>query len=160
MGMARFIALLAVLAWLFSVRPAWPGACVALAAEEPERVLYSLPIEAGATFHLEFLNSIYLARVRESFTFNPEGGISLIRVESPSYGVFEYYALTPDKPGIANLFRPIGEIRLLSHNYENHMLIIGDKQIHLREFAGNGKPLIIRIVTGDRCKPQHIGGSP
>jgi len=160
MGMARLICLAAMLVWLFAARPLWAGACVALVGEEPERVLFSLPFEAGATFQLEFVNSIYLARVRESFTVNPEGGISLIRVESPSYGVFEYYDLMPDQPGVAHLNRRIGEIRLLSHSYENHLLIMGDKQIHLREFVGNGKPLIIRIMTGERCRMQRIGGSP
>jgi hypothetical protein len=140
--------------WFMIAPSAWPAMHLALVGEDPERVLACLPVKAGEALHLEFINSIYLAIVRESFTCNSEGVISLTRVESPSYGVFEYYGLTPDKPGSANLSRSVGEIRLMSHNYENHLLIMRDKQIHLREFAGNGKPLILRIVTGERCIPQ------
>jgi hypothetical protein len=127
--------------------------CLALVGKEPERVLAFLPATVGTTFHVEFINSIYLAKVRESFVCNAEHGISLIAVESPSYGVFEYYGLIPDRAGIAFLSRPVGELRLRSHNYENHLLIAGDKHIHLRKVVGNGDLLIIRVLTGERCKP-------
>ena len=151
--MGRFAILLAVTLWGLAVRPAWSGTCLALTGEEPERTIVTLPIAAGAIFHLEFINSIYLAKVRESFVFNPEDGIFLVSVESPSHGVFEYYGLIPDAMGRVRLNRPIGEIRLKSHDYEHHLLIIGDEQIHLKTCMANGKALIIRVLMGERCQP-------
>jgi hypothetical protein len=147
------IILAAVTVWALTVLPARSEMCLALVGKEPERVLALLPAAVGTTFQLEFINSIYLAKVRESFVCTAENGISLTTVESPSYGVFEYYGLVPDRAGIAYLSRSVGEIRLRSHNYENHLLIAGDKQIHLREIVDNGEFLIIRVLTGERCKP-------
>ena len=145
--------LLGMTIWALAVLPAWAGMHLALASVEPERILLTRPIETDAIFHLEFINSIYLARVRESFKVSPEGGISLILVESPSHGVFEYYDLIPQATGQARLNRPIGEIRLKSHDYEHHLLIMGNEYIHLKDFATNGKPLIIRILTEKHCQP-------
>lgn len=141
------ILLPAMLIWVLTAQTAWPAVYLALMNGKSDLVLTRLPVETGTTFHLEFINSIYLAQVRESFMCDPKNGISLVGVESPSDSVFEYYGLTPDRPGKAHLSRPIGDIRLLSHDYRNHLLIVGTRMIQLRDYAENGKPLIIRMIT-------------
>jgi hypothetical protein len=128
-----------------------PATQLVISAGEPERTLVCLPLEQGARFHLDFVNSIYLAPVRETFVYEPTEGICIIMVESPSAGVFEYYGLIPDKPGIAYLRRPVGAIRIRSHDYENHRLTVGDKSIPFKGLVEDGEPLMIKVRTGARC---------
>ena len=150
--------LTAVLFWAMFAAPAWPAMHLALIGGEPERVLACLPADPGTTVHLEFINSIYQARVRESFAVHPAQGLVLIRVESPSAGVFEYYGLMTDGSGEAAMHRVIGEIRLLSHDYRNHQLIVGTRKTLLRRFVENGKPLRIRVMTENGCHPNQTAG--
>ena len=154
----RITIVLAVVAWVLMAQAAWPGTYLALSGGEPERVLACLPLEAGTQFHLEFVNSIYLAPVRETFVYVPAEGICLVKVESPSAGVFEYYGLEPDGSGIARLHRPVGEIRLRSHDYENHRLTAGEKSIRLKGLVPDGEPLRVSVRTGldgllPKCSP-------
>jgi hypothetical protein len=128
-----------------------PADQLVISAGEPEAVLLCLPLEQGASFHLDFINSIYLAPVRETFVYEPSVGISIIMVESPSAGVFEYYGLVPDKPGVAFLRRPVGEMRIRSHDYENHRLTIGDRSVRFKGLVVDGEPLTIKIRTGQSC---------
>ncbi len=95
-------------------------ACLEVSGEGPERVLTRLPVEPGVPFSLEFINSIYLAPVRETLVYEPPGGISIVMVESPSDGVFEYYGLEPDGTGKALMHRQVGDFKLRSHDYTNH----------------------------------------
>lgn len=140
----------AMLIWVLTAQAAWPAMQLALIGPDANRTLVRLPVEAGMVFHLEFINSIYQTRVRESFVCHAVRGISLVSVESASPHVFEYYGLEPEKSGKAFLSRNIGEIRLLSHDYQNHLLIVGDRTLYLREYVPNGKPLIIRMVAEER----------
>jgi hypothetical protein len=118
------------------------------------RVLACLPLEAGAPFHFDFINSIYLAPVRETFVYTETGGISLVKVESASAGVFEYYGLPTDGTGVAVFKRKVGDtIRIRSLNYENHRLSAGGKSVRFRDFASDGHPLTIKVWTGKGCKP-------
>jgi len=119
-----------------------------LSGGEPEKVLACLPLENGAPFYLEFINSIYLAPVRETFVFEPSEGICLVKVESPSAGVFEYYGLTPDQTGLALLHRPVGEFTLRSHDYEHHQLIVGEKTLRLKGLVPDGEPLSVKVRVG------------
>jgi hypothetical protein len=128
---------------------AWPGTYLVVSSGEPERVLACLPLEKGTSFYLEFINSIYLALVRETFEYEPSEGICLVKVESPSAGVFEYYGLTPDRPGSAILHRIIGEFRLRSSDYEHHRLVVGEKSLRLKGLIPDGEPLFVRVRTGD-----------
>ncbi|MDD5169655.1 MAG: hypothetical protein PHN75_12615, partial [Syntrophales bacterium] len=103
--------LLAAAIWIAASPPAWSAMQLAIIGGEPERELVCLPVEPGTTFHLEFINSIYLAKVRESFEFSPKDGISLVSVESPSFGVFEYYGIErEDGPGKSLINRHVGEM--------------------------------------------------
>ena len=154
----RITIVLAVVAWVLMAQAAWPETYLALSGGEPERVLACLPLEAKTQFHLEFINSIYLALVRETFEYVPAEGIYLIEVESPSAGVFEYYGLEPDGSGIAKLHRPVGEIRLRSHDYEHHRVTAGGKSIRLKELVPDGEPLRVSVRAGlnglsPRCPP-------
>ena len=149
--------LAAMVHWLPA--PGAYGMQLALVGERPERVLACLPIAAEQPFHLEFVNSIYLTRVRESFTGDPEKGISLIGVESPSYGVFEYYGLVRDASGKSSVRRHIGELRLRSHDYGSHVLIVGERHVHLHQFVGGGRSLILRVVDEAHCRPAQTNRS-
>jgi hypothetical protein len=141
------------LLWILTASTAWPAMHLALIGGEPERVLACIPADSGKTMHLEFINSIYQAKVRESFELHPTEGLILISVESPSPGVFEYYGMMTDGSGKAALRRPVGAIRLRSHDYRNHRLIVGAQEIPLRPFIENGRPLMIRVMTGNGCLP-------
>ena len=127
---------------------AGPDACLVLSGEEPERVLACLPLGAGTPFYLEFVNSLYLVPVRETFVYRAGEGFFVIQVESPSAAVFEYYGLTPEKPGSARLRRSLGEIRLRSMDYRNHRLTVGDKRLALKGVVADGQMLIIRVQPG------------
>ena len=143
---------LALVAWPLTGWAAGPAAWLVLSGDEPERVLACLPLEAGTPFDLEFVNSIYLAPVRETFVYQVREGLFVIRVESPSAAVFEYYGLTPEKPGTARLRRRLGEIRLRSMDYRNHRLTVGDKSLALKGIVHDGEMLIIRV------QPDASGG--
>jgi len=122
-------------------------------SEEPERVLACISIETGSPIHLEFINSIYLAPVRETLVYTEADGITIVRVESPSAGVFEYYGLEPDSSGSAELHRKVGRIRIRSSSYENHRLTAGGRTIRLKEIAGGGEPVIVEV----RSKEIYCG---
>jgi hypothetical protein len=128
-------------------------ACLVLSGNEPESVLARLPIEENVPFCLEFVNSIYLAPVRETFVYQSVEGFFLVKVESPSAGVFEYYGLMPDGSGSVNIRRSLGDLRLLSHDYQHHRLRIGDRTFPLKGLVADGQPLTVRVRTGRECEP-------
>jgi hypothetical protein len=119
--------------------------CLMIRGEEPDRVLVSVPIEAESLFCLEFINSIYLAPVKEIYMYEPAKGISIVKVESPSAGVFEYYGLVPDNSGAAAVSLTVKEMRLRSHDYKNHTITVNDRKIGLKGLVQDGQPLIVRI---------------
>ena len=139
---------MALVAWPSTGWAAGPDAWLVLSGDEPERVLACLPLGAGAPFYLEFVNSLYLVPVRESFVYQAGEGLFVIRVESPSVAVFEYYGLIPEKPGTARLRRSLAEIRLRSMDYRNHRLTVGDKRLALKGVVADGQMLIIRVQPG------------
>ena len=149
MRILRVAIFLAAVASVLMPAAAWSGTYLTLAGGEPEGVLACLPLAEGTSFCLEFINSIYLAPVRETFVYEPFEGICLVKVESPSAGVFEYYGLIPDRPGIALLRRPVGEFRLRSHDYVHHRLAVGDKSLQLKGLVPDGEPLFVRVRVGD-----------
>ncbi len=151
MGVFRIGAYLAAVLFLLAAGVVLPDAQLEISGGEPGKILACIPLEAGTLIHFEFINSIYLAPVRETFVYEAGKGISIIRVESPSAGVFEYYGLVPDAPGIAFLRRAIGEIRIRSHDYENHRLTVGDKSIRFKGLVADGEPLTIYVRIGGRC---------
>ena len=155
MGLVRLSVLLAALALAGSALAAGTSQKqLAVLGGEPEKVRACLPLKEGEPFYLEFVNSIYLAPVRESLVYTDAEGMFVVRVESPSAGVFEYYGLETDGTGSAALRRRIGEIRLRSFSYEHHRLTAGGKTLHLREVAVGGEPLVIRVRASDRdCEP-------
>jgi hypothetical protein len=133
-----------------------PGSAqIVVWAGEPEKPLVCLPLEEGARFYLDFVNSIYLAPVRETFVYEPAEGVFIVMVESPSAGVFEYYGLVPDKPGVAHLRRPVGEIRIRSHDYENHRLTVGDRSVSFKGLVQGGEPLTIKVGRNQISNPKH-----
>jgi hypothetical protein len=113
--------------------------------------LTRLPVEPGVPFSLEFINSIYLAPVRETLVYEPPGGISIVMVESPSDGVFEYYGLEPDGTGKALMHRQVGDFKLRSHDYTNHRLTVAGQAIHLKGLVPNGEPILVRVQVGAEC---------
>lgn len=125
---------------------------VFVSREDGEGPVLCVSLEERVRFHLDFINSIYLAPVRETFEYEPLTGISLVSVESSSPGVFEYYGLMTDGTGKAELRRVLGKsIRLLSHDYQHHRLAAGDRSIELTGYALNGRPLLIEARSGRHC---------
>lgn len=127
------------------------GVCLDLLSERSDRVLARFSLRPGEPFTLEFINSIYLAPVRETLVYDPSEGISIVMVESPSGGVFEYYGLEPDGTGIALMHRRVGDIKLRSHDYANHRVTVGDKKVQLNRLVPNGEPIIVRVRVSPEC---------
>jgi len=125
--------------------------CLEVSGEEPERVLTRLPVEPGVPFSLEFINSIYLAPVRETLVYEASEGISIVMVESPSDGVFEYYGLEPDGTGKALMHRWVGDFKLRSHDYTNHRLTVGGQEIQFKGLVPNGEPILVKVLVGAEC---------
>lgn len=132
---------------------AGPDAWLTLSIDGSEKAVACLPLQSGAPFHLEYINSIYLQPVRESFVYEPREGLFIIRVETPSVGVFEYLGLIPDEPGKARLRRKLGEIRLLSSDYHTHRLTVNGTEVRLKGLGSDGRPLILRVLTDRRSCP-------
>jgi hypothetical protein len=118
---------------------------VILTGEEPEGILAALPLEAGAPFSLRFINSIYLAPVEETYAYDPAEGITTVKVESPSAGVFEYYGLEPDGTGVAVVRHRASEIRIRSADYTNHVLTVAGKRLRLLGLVPGGAPMTLRV---------------
>jgi hypothetical protein len=154
-----FARLVCIGLWLFLLHAgpvtADPGtdAWLVLATEGPEKVVACLPLQSGEPFHLEYINSIYLQPVRESFVYERGEGLFIIRVETPSVGVFEYLGLIPDEPGKTRLRRKLGDIRLLSSDYRTHRLTVSGRELRLKGLGPDGLPLILRIYTDRRSCP-------
>jgi hypothetical protein len=124
-----------------------------LATERPERVVACLPLQSGEPFHLDYINSIYLQPVRESFVYEQGEGFFIIQVETPSVGVFEYLGLITDEPGKARLRRKLGEIRLLSSDYHTHRLTVSGEALSLKGLSHGGLPLILKVLDDRRSCP-------
>ncbi len=127
--------------------------CLTLWGDEPEKLLLRAPIDAGGWFTLEFINSIYLAPVRETYLYEPAKGITAVKVESPSAGVFEYYGLPTDGTGVASVSVTVKEIRVRSHDYQNHVVTVAGRKIRLKGLVKDSEPMVIRIGTGEACRP-------
>ena len=126
----------------------WAGTYLTVTGGEPERELACMRLEESASFILEFVNSIYQAPVRETFVYDPVEGICLVKVESTSAGVFEYYGIAPDRSGTALLYRPVGELKIRSHDYQHHALTAGEKSLSLKGLVPDGEPLSVRVRKG------------
>ncbi|HBB15864.1 MAG TPA: hypothetical protein DCZ97_02290 [Syntrophus sp. (in: bacteria)] len=145
--------------WLFLLlagpvtAAAGPDAWLVLATDGSERVVACLPLQSGEPFHLEYIDSIYLQPVRESFVVEQGEGLFIIRVETPSVGVFEYLGLIPDEPGKVRLRRKLGDIRLLSSDYRTHRLTVSGTDIRLKGLGLGGVPLIVSVLTDRQSCP-------
>ncbi len=140
---------LVLMAWALTARAT--AAWIVLSSDRPERVVACLPLQPGVPFHLEFINSIYRAPVRETFVYEPGEGLFVIRIESPSAGVFEYYGLIPEKSGVSRMKRKLDEIRILTSDYENHRLTVGKTTLRLKGLVADGEPIVLRIKEGKGC---------
>lgn len=132
--------------------------CLEICGQESEKPLIRLPLKPGVPFSLEFINSIYLAPVRETLLYDPSEGVSVVMVESPSDGVFEYYGLESDGTGTALMHRRVGDLKLRSHDYENHRIRIGDQTIHLKGVVPNGETLMLRVRSDEKCGNLSFSG--
>lgn len=153
LGSIRVAPCLVLLGWILTAQTTGLAACLVVSGDEPARVLISVHLEPETPFSLESIHSIDLAPVRETFVYESAEGLLIIKVESPSAGVFEYYGLMPGRSGTAEIRRRLGDIRLLSHDYQNHRLTVGNKTFHFKGLVADGQPLLIG-VRGDRwCEP-------
>ena len=143
--MLRIGLVLLSLSCTLSIQSASAETHLAVWTGEPKRMVTSFPIQPGETFSIRFINSIYLAPAIETFIYEPGRGISLVKVQSPSAGVFEYYGLVPDHSGTALVRVNIPEIRLRSHDYVNHQIAIGDRVFSFNGLIKDGDLVVIRI---------------
>jgi hypothetical protein len=125
--------------------------CLEVSGEKPETLLARLPVEPGVPFTLEFINSIYLAPVRETLVYEPSEGIFIVMVESPSDGVFEYYGIEPDGSGKAIMHRKVGDIKLRSHDYANHYITSGGRALKLKGLVPDGEPVMVKVQVRSGC---------
>jgi hypothetical protein len=148
-----------IVLWLFLLlagpvtAAAGPDAWLVLTKGGSEEEVACLPLQAGDPFHLDYINSIYLQPVRESFVYEQGEGLFIIQVETPSVGVFEYLGLIPDEPGKARLRRKLEEIRLLSSDYRTHRLTVRGKDLRLKGLGPDGLPLILKIFIDRQSCP-------
>ena len=105
----------------------------------------------GTFFSLEFINSIYLAPVQEVFLYDPHRGVTMVMVQSPSYGVFEYYGLQPDETGRAYLHRKMGNIRIRTPDYEHCRISVGGMVLLLKGLVPDGESLVVRVREHGAC---------
>ena len=157
MRVARFWIQVSLIFLLWSVTSG--NTCIAGCLEISDggsgKALMAVHIEDRTVIQLEFINSIYLAPVKETFIYKHDEGIYITGVESPSAGVFEYYRLEEVLQGRAQLYRHIGEIRLRTSDYKNHKLTVGGQLIPLKGLAINGELLIIRVNNTRKCEVER-----
>ncbi len=138
---------LAAISWMgISSLPAF-GASLVLSSDSG-KIIACVPLEPGEPIHLDFINSIYRAPVRETFIYKPGEGLVLVQMESPSAGVFEYYGLELPESGSVRLRRRVGELRVLSSDYQNHIITAGRKSIRLKGLVKAGEIAILKADEG------------
>ena len=153
LGNFRRRLLFASVLWVLGTGTGNADMCLVVLAGSPDREVAALPLGRETDIHLDFINSIYLAPVRETFVYDPAEGLCLTQIETPSAGVFEYYGLVPDPSGRIRMRRPLGPIRLLSHDYQNHWLTVGERRLHFKGLIEDGTPLVLTVRTEGECGP-------
>ncbi|MEW6267214.1 MAG: hypothetical protein AB1641_29425 [Thermodesulfobacteriota bacterium] len=138
--------ILAVLsAWAAAARADGPAVWIELRTGEDQPPAVRLAAAPNQTLSLEFVNSIYLAPVRETYAINAVQGLILVRIESPCACVFEYYGL--EAVNSHNLHRPVGDLSLLSSDYTHHRLKLGDRSVALKDMVGPGERITLKVVV-------------
>ena len=112
---------------------------------DPPNLLRIYRLFPRKAFCLEHINSIYGARVQETFSYVPSRGLYLVEVASPSPAVFEYYGLEVGRVGKKRLYRPMKPLILRSMDYSRHRLFVRGKAISLQGLVKPGDTLKIKI---------------
>ncbi|MCX8023245.1 MAG: hypothetical protein N2745_10790 [Syntrophorhabdaceae bacterium] len=150
----KTLCVLAVMVFLSILSPFNRGlvsAEVLLLLDETKEVLFCRPIKEGDIIIFDFVNSIYKASVKETMLFDSVEGLILIDVESPSYGVYEYYGLITEGKNKGGFRRKIGSLRIRSNNYQHHRLSVNGMTIDLKDLASGGMALILTIDKNHIC---------
>lgn len=136
---------------MFSATPACTEMYLEFWKEDEGGPAYCMPIREGCRFHFDFVNSIYLMHVRETFLFDRHDGFILAGIESPSPGVFEYYGLPTDGTGKAEMRRRVGHhVRLRSRDYRNHRITVDGTFFTLGTMFRGGETVIIQAGSCSR----------
>ncbi len=151
----RLMVLLVGFAALLSMAGATGAACLNVARGEEAKTVFSVPVKNGAALYLDFVNSVDLAPVRETYQYRAGEGLWMIKVESPSAGVFEYYRIEPGPDNSAALLRHVGTISLRNHDYWNHVLTVDGKIIPLRGLAMPGELVTIAVNDAKECEREE-----
>lgn len=121
------------------------AASLVLYGGDSARPALRLELAPGQAFQLEHNNSIYDAPVRETYVLGPRGRLIQVELASPSAGVFEYYGFDPPPQGKVALHQEVGGIRLLSMNYQHHLLRLGGRTIRLEGLTQPGSILRLEV---------------
>jgi len=113
--------------------------------EDSGRVMARLPVSPQEPIIFEFINSIYLAPVRETLMFESPESLYIVMVESPSQDVFRYYGLESDSTGKAMLRMKVENVRLRSSDYSNHRIKAGKHTLHLKEIVPDGESVLLDV---------------
>lgn len=130
---------------------AWSASCLVVSDPESGRIMARFPVNPHESIAFEYINSIYLAPVRETLIYNPPEGLFVVMVESTSEDVFRYYGLEPDSTGKATLCLGIENVRLRSSDYSNHCIKSGKHILNLKEIVPDGESALLDVRDcGDR----------
>jgi hypothetical protein len=116
-----------------------------LSGGESGRVIMRLPVHPYEPITFEFINSIYLAPVRETLMFEPPENLYIVMVESPSQDVFRYYGLEPDLAGRVTLHRKVEKVMLRSSDYSNHRIKAGNVTLNFKEVILDGESVHLEV---------------
>jgi len=130
---------------LFGGCSVWSTPCLVLLDEDSGRVMARLPVSPQEPIIFEFINSIYLAPVRETLMFESPESLYIVMVESPSQDVFRYYGLESDSTGKAMLRMKVENVRLRSSDYSNHRIKAGKHTLHLKEIVPDGESVLLDV---------------
>jgi hypothetical protein len=119
--------------------------------EDSGRVMARLPVSPQEPIIFEFINSIYLAPVRETLILEPPNNLYIVMVESPSEDVFRYYGLESDSTGKAMLRMKVENVRLRSSDYSNHRIKAGKYTLYLKEIVQDGESVLLDVGA---CKDR------
>ncbi|MEW6187488.1 MAG: hypothetical protein AB1585_17290 [Thermodesulfobacteriota bacterium] len=109
-------------------------------------ILWERPLAVSEPIILMHRNSIYGVTVRETLQLKENGALWLVRIQSPSPAVLEYYGLEAATADWIDLCRRIGSLQVLVTSAGEFRL----------EFTNEAFPLSQRVAEGSRIEIRAV----